>query len=135
MTTYAVIYTFFNNRVLALSGMTAKYEKEKFTTKEDNKPAARDWSKGYLALAALNILTISISLFISQQFIQIYEASIGNHQSMSYLTGELFKLDFIASDLNEPGNRVFESNDIAAENQSTQHINHRHFRNLTFKPI
>ncbi|MBT9557716.1 MAG: response regulator [Myxococcales bacterium] len=66
------------------------------------------WHRLYFFLAALDVLTVGLSLHLSHQLSDAYQGSVRLSQQLSELRG-------LASAVNAPGNNVFETGDIAGE--------------------
>ena len=73
------------------------------------------WHLIYFVLAAFDILTISGSLFLNHQMMDIYSESVDINQQWADRLARYSELGQIASAVNAPGNDVFDTRDVAAE--------------------
>jgi signal transduction histidine kinase/ActR/RegA family two-component response regulator len=86
-------------------------------------PAATDWRRRsrpkwhivYFALAAFDILAVSLGLALSHGTMEIYSDSVALNRQSSERLGRFIDLAQRAADVNAPGNSVFDSGDIEAE--------------------
>ncbi|MFN0137205.1 MAG: response regulator [Phycisphaerae bacterium] len=72
------------------------------------------WYHAYFVLAAFNVATIAVSLYISHYQNAIFAQAVADNIEWTDRLGELSKLVGEASVANAPGNDVFETRDIPA---------------------
>jgi two-component system, NtrC family, sensor kinase len=76
------------------------------------------WQSVYYALAAFNLLTVSTSLYLNHQIINIYTHSVEvNHQWARRLQ-TYSEINQLLAEMNAPGNNIFDSGDIASERKN-----------------
>src|SRR5687767_6517195 len=83
-------------------------------------PAARPripWHVVYFLLAAFDVLTVSASLYLSFQILEIYRRSVAQNQEWAGHLDEYAGLQRLAGAVNAPGNDVFESEDVPRESE------------------
>jgi signal transduction histidine kinase/DNA-binding response OmpR family regulator len=73
------------------------------------------WLRLYIALAALDLLTVCASLYLSFEMMGIYRVSVEINQLWADRLVSYDRLRALASDVNAPGNDVFDSHDVDAE--------------------
>jgi PAS domain S-box-containing protein len=73
------------------------------------------WHLIYYVLAAFDLLTISGSLLLNHEIMQVYTGSVEMNKELSDIQGRFIDLGRLASVVNAPGNDVFDSGDVAAE--------------------
>src|SRR3954447_14511358 len=73
------------------------------------------WYRIYYLLAAFDVLTVSMSLWVNTRIMAIYRASIEVNQAWDELLHDASSLGQLAAAINAPGNDVFESGDVEAE--------------------
>src|SRR3954447_2422963 len=73
------------------------------------------WQRIYYLLAAFDVLTVSMSLWVNTRIMAIYRASIEVNQEWDELLHDTSALGRLAAAINAPGNDVFESGDVEAE--------------------
>ncbi|MGB1126297.1 MAG: hypothetical protein ACPG4Q_13910, partial [Phycisphaeraceae bacterium] len=73
------------------------------------------WHLLYFALAAFDLLTISASLFLNHSLMNIYSESIDVNEQWAERLAEYSALSPMATDVNMPGNEVFDTLDIKGE--------------------
>src|SRR3954451_18260375 len=73
------------------------------------------WHRVYYLLAAFDVLTVSMSLWVNTRTMAIYRASIGVNRAWDELLHDTSALGRSAAAVNAPGNDVFESGDVEAE--------------------
>lgn len=69
----------------------------------------------YFALAAIDLVTILLTLFLSNHLMTLYQRSVARSAFWSARVGELVELAQFAQATNAPGNDVFDSHDAALE--------------------
>lgn len=87
--------------------------------------AAPKWHLIYYALAAFDILTISVSLGVSYQIMEIYSQSVSVNQTWLGRSSQYADLGQSAMKVNAPGNDVFISRDVAGESEKLRVALHR----------
>jgi signal transduction histidine kinase/CheY-like chemotaxis protein/HPt (histidine-containing phosphotransfer) domain-containing protein len=84
-----------------------------------SKPAKRaarpKWLLMYMGLAAFDLVTVCVSLYLNHQIMNIYQVSVQVNQLWANRLVEYDKLRTLAGDVNAPGNDVFDSNDVQTE--------------------
>jgi signal transduction histidine kinase len=83
-------------------------------TADDRAPKVR-WHVVYYLLAAFDVLTVTASLLLSFQLLDIYQRSVADNQEWATHLDEYAELQRLAVDVNRPGNDVFESHDVPTE--------------------
>jgi PAS domain S-box-containing protein len=73
------------------------------------------WHRIYYLLAAFDVLTVSMSLWVNTRIMSIYRASIEVNQAWDELLHDTSALGRLVAAVNAPGNDVFESGDVEAE--------------------
>src|SRR3982751_557489 len=73
------------------------------------------WHRIYYLLAAFDVLTVSMSLWVNTRIMSIYRASIEANKAWDELLHDSSELARSAAAVNAPGNDVFESGDVEAE--------------------
>lgn len=69
----------------------------------------------YFALAAFDLLTVSLGLYLINRLADIYEESVAVNQVWATRLNEYSELSRLAAAVNGPGNDVFQSGDIRGE--------------------
>src|SRR3954447_13362294 len=75
------------------------------------------WHRIYYLLAAFDILTVSMSLWVNTRIMAIYRTSIEVNQAWDEMLHDPSALGRSAAAVNAPGNDVFESGDVEAESE------------------
>ncbi len=79
-------------------------------------PKARPkWLRLYFALAAFDLLTVCISLFLNHQIMGIYRVSVEVNQRWANRLVVYDEMRGFAAEVNAPGNDVFDSRDVHSE--------------------
>ncbi|HYV37832.1 MAG TPA: sensor histidine kinase [Gemmataceae bacterium] len=73
------------------------------------------WHRLYYLLVAFDVFTVSMSLYLNQQIMEIYVRSVEVNQAWVERLHETSKLGQLAADVNAPGNDVFQSRQLEAE--------------------
>src|SRR3954462_13916674 len=73
------------------------------------------WHRVYYLLAAFDVLTVSMSLWVNTRIMAIYRASIEVNRAWDELLHDPSALGRLAGAVNAPGNDVFLSGDVQAE--------------------
>src|SRR5438270_10030118 len=71
-------------------------------------------------LAAFAVLTVSLSLYLSHQYMQIYVRSVAVNQAWTERLHECSQLGQLAASVSSPGNDVFQSHLVAIEKTKMQ---------------
>jgi signal transduction histidine kinase/ActR/RegA family two-component response regulator len=79
------------------------------------KPARPAWLNLYFALAAFDLLTVCISLFLNHQIMDIYRVSVDVNQRWANRLVAYDEMRALAGEVNAPGNDVFDSRDVDSE--------------------
>jgi PAS domain S-box-containing protein len=78
------------------------------------------WYFLYFLLAAFDVVTVSTSLFLNHRLTALYETAVEENQVWADRSGDLSMLRELAGDVNAPGNDVFETLEVDAENARLQ---------------
>ena len=81
------------------------------------KHATPRWHLVYFLLAAFDILTVCVSLYLNHQMMEIYHDAVTVNQHWAGRLGTYDDLSQLAGAVNAPGNDVFDSHNVAAESQ------------------
>jgi signal transduction histidine kinase/DNA-binding response OmpR family regulator len=73
------------------------------------------WHLIYFALATFDILTVAGSLALNHRIMEIYSASVDINQRWADRLASFSDLGQVASDVNAPGNDVFDTRDVTRE--------------------
>jgi len=73
------------------------------------------WRRMYYLLAAFDLLTVALSLYLSHRTSRSYEQSIAVNQAWAGTLDGVAELSALAAAANAPGNEVFESRAVARE--------------------
>ena len=73
------------------------------------------WHLIYYALAALDLLTVFLGIYLSSQIANVFNESVEESITWANRTQDIVHLSELANDVNQPGNFIFESNDIPTE--------------------
>src|SRR5262245_43749653 len=73
------------------------------------------WYLIYFILAAFDLLTVSVSLSLNRRLIRVFSESVRVNQEWSERRNRLSKLGELASEVNAPGNDVFDSQNVPTE--------------------
>ncbi len=82
-----------------------------------NKP---NWYLLYFLLAALDVITVLVSLGLNHQLMEIYSESVEVNQVWAARLSTYADIAAIASEANAPGNDVFDSRDVKLESARMQ---------------
>jgi signal transduction histidine kinase/CheY-like chemotaxis protein/HPt (histidine-containing phosphotransfer) domain-containing protein len=86
------------------------------TSSKPAKRAARPkWLLMYMGLAAFDLLTVCVSLYLNHQIMDIYQVSVEVNQLWANRLIDYDELRNLAGEVNAPGNDVFDSHDVPAE--------------------
>ncbi|MBX7148553.1 response regulator [bacterium] len=80
-----------------------------------NQTNKKTWYWLYFVLAAFDLVTIGISLFLNHQIMGLYQGSIDTNQQWSHRIEEYTQLQILGGKVNAPGNDVFDSRDVVSE--------------------
>jgi two-component system, OmpR family, heavy metal sensor histidine kinase CusS len=69
----------------------------------------------YFALAGFDVMTIALTLMLSNHIMDLYQQSVHRSAAWSARVGQLAELAAFAQDANAPGNDVFDSHDVLLE--------------------
>lgn len=75
------------------------------------------WYLAYFFLAAFDILTVSIGLYLNHVITEIFVDSVELNKQWTLRAGSLSELRQLAGAVNAPGNDIFDSRDVSAEVQ------------------
>jgi two-component system, NtrC family, sensor kinase len=96
--------------------------------REPPAPIARDeagkrrprWFWMYFLLAALDVITVLVSLGLNYRLMQIYTDSVAVNQEWAARLSTQADLSALAGEVNAPGNDVFDTRDVALESARMQ---------------
>ena len=80
----------------------------------DSKRTAK-WHVVYYLLAGFDVLAVSSSLYLGHQVMEIFRSSLEVNQEWAGKLSELSDIRSAASDVNAPGNDIFDSQDVKKE--------------------
>lgn len=80
----------------------------------ETKQQAR-WVYAYFLLAAFDVLTVGFTLYLNHQLLGLYNESVETNQEWAQRQGHYAGLGELASLVNAPGNDVFDTRDVPAE--------------------
>src|SRR3954451_9835998 len=78
------------------------------------------WHRVYYLLAAFDVLTVSMSLWVNTRIMAIYRASIEVNRAWDELLLDTSALGQLAGAVNAPGDDVFLSGDVEAESSKAR---------------
>jgi signal transduction histidine kinase/FixJ family two-component response regulator len=78
------------------------------------------WLRLYFALAAFDLLTVCVSLFLNHQIMDIYRVSVEVNQRWANRLVAYDEMRALAGEVNAPGNDVFDSRDVDSESSRMQ---------------
>jgi signal transduction histidine kinase len=94
-----------------------------------NRPALSRWQHLLHLLVVFALFTVSLSLYLSHRYVQIYVQSVAVNQAWTARLRECSHLGRLAAGVNAPGNDVFQSHQVAAEEANLRtavlHFNRR----------
>ena len=73
------------------------------------------WYLAYFFLAAFDILTVSIGLYLNHTIMYLYTRSVEVNREWAGRLGQLAELRELAGAVNAPGNDVFDTLDVTTE--------------------
>lgn len=73
------------------------------------------WHLLYFVLAAFDVLTVSASLYLNHTIIDQFGAAVSVNREWSHRLGQYSQLGGLATDVNMPGNEVFDTLDVETE--------------------
>src|SRR5438067_905724 len=85
-----------------------------------NRPSLSRWHRLLYLLAAFAVLAVCWSLYLSHQFVRIYARSVSVNQEWTDRLRECSQLGQLAARVNAPGNDVFQSHQVTAEEAKMQ---------------
>ena len=87
---------------------------QKHKTKAARQPR---WHLLYFVLAAFDLATVSVSLYLNHNLMGVYEEAVLSNQEWALRHGIYSELGELASETNAPGNDVFDTKDVPAESK------------------
>src|SRR3954451_10639975 len=78
------------------------------------------WHRLFYLLVAFAVLTVSLSLYLSHEFMRIYVLSVSINQTWSERVQQCADLGQLAASVDAPGNDVFQSREVEAEARKMQ---------------
>jgi signal transduction histidine kinase len=85
-----------------------------------SRPSLPRWHRLLYFLVAFAVLTVSMSLYLSHQYMEIYVRSVAVNQAWTERLHECSQLGQLAAGVNAPGNDVFQSHRVAVEKTKMQ---------------
>jgi signal transduction histidine kinase len=82
---------------------------------DEGRPRRQRWPLVYYLLAAFNILTVSGSLFLNDQVMDMYLQAVASQEEWTQLMADYTALEELVGEVNATGNDVFETGDAARE--------------------
>lgn len=73
------------------------------------------WYVAYVFLAAFDIVTVSISLYLNHQIMELYTSSVDVNREWAARLDQLDELRKLAGQVNAPGNDVFDTRNVNGE--------------------
>ncbi|AYF86553.1 EAL domain-containing protein [Pseudomonas sp. JS3066] len=83
----------------------------------NNQPTTR-WHRMYFFLAGFDVLVVVLSVLLNHLIVDTYHRSIKANQSWVQQLSAYSTLGSLASEVNAPGNNVFDTHDVEAESQN-----------------
>src|SRR6185295_20302701 len=80
-------------------------------------PRRQRWHAIYYVLAAFDILTVCISLYLNYRLTDLYVQTVDSNQEWGQFLGDYLALEHLAAEAAAAGKDVFESRDVAAESR------------------
>lgn len=71
----------------------------------------------YFLLAAFDVMTVMVSLYVNHEMTSIYKQSIEVNHEWAERLGSFVQLGQLAAEVNAPGNDVFDSGDVSRERE------------------
>lgn len=87
-----------------------------------SKSVRPNWHLLYYVLAAFDVITVSLSLFLGYQVMQIYKQSIAVNRAWAERAQSYSQLGQLASTINAPGNNVYDSHQVEHESERLQQV-------------
>jgi signal transduction histidine kinase len=85
--------------------------------KEASRSSPTRWYRLLYVLVAFAVFTLALSLYLSHQYVQIYARSVAVNRAWTERLHECARLGRLAAGVNAPGNDVFQTNQITAEEE------------------
>lgn len=79
------------------------------------------WHLVYFALAAFDVLTVTASLYLTHQILGIYIGSVATNEQWVDRRARYRELGQLAAQVDAPGNDVFDTHDVEAEQSRRDH--------------
>ena len=73
------------------------------------------WFYAYIALAVFDILTVSVSLYLNKQIIEIFHETTEQNATWGVYQSHIADLSVLALSLNAPGNDIFDTKNVVLE--------------------
>ncbi|WP_342245676.1 putative bifunctional diguanylate cyclase/phosphodiesterase [Pseudomonas sp. OTU5201] len=83
-----------------------------------DKPRSTRWHRMYFFLAGFDVLVVVLSVLLNHLIVDTYHRSIKANQSWVQQLSAYSTLGSLASDVNAPGNNVFDTHDVEAESRN-----------------
>jgi diguanylate cyclase (GGDEF)-like protein/PAS domain S-box-containing protein len=81
-------------------------------------PRAKKWHRMYFFLAGFDVLVVVLSVLLNHQIVDTYHHSIKANQSWVQQLSSYSTLGSLASEVNAPGNNVFDTHNVEAESRN-----------------
>ncbi|WP_041770160.1 bifunctional diguanylate cyclase/phosphodiesterase [Metapseudomonas resinovorans] len=82
------------------------------------RPRTARWHRMYYFLAGFDVLVVVLSVLLNHLIVDTYHRSIKANQSWVLQLSSFSTLGSLASDVNAPGNNVFDTHDVEAEHRN-----------------
>ncbi|MGF6691644.1 diguanylate cyclase (GGDEF)-like protein/PAS domain S-box-containing protein [Metapseudomonas resinovorans] len=83
-----------------------------------DKPRSTRWHRMYFFLAGFDVLVVVLSVLLNHLIVDTYHRSIKANQSWVQQLSAYSTLGSLASEVNAPGNNVFDTHDVEAESRN-----------------
>src|SRR5690606_13256174 len=81
-------------------------------------PRTTRWHRMYFFLAGFDVLVVVLSVLLNHLIVDTYHRSIKANQSWVQQLSSYSTLGSLASDVNAPGNNVFDTHDVESESRN-----------------
>ena len=85
---------------------------------QSNTPRTTRWHRMYFFLAGFDVLVVVLSVLLNHLIVDTYHRSIKANQSWVQQLSSYSTLGSLASDVNAPGNNVFDTHDVESESRN-----------------
>lgn len=98
---------------------------------QSHPPRTTRWHRMYFFLAGFDVLVVVLSVLLNHLIVDTYHRSIKANQSWVQQLSSYSTLGSLASDVNAPGNNVFDTHDVESESRNMTAALHIFDRHLT----